>query len=41
MQIHDDVHTFIEKLTHNKLKANLDKFRYNLTDTVAMSKEIL
>ena len=40
MQIQDDVHILIEWLTHNKLKANPDKFKYMLIGTAAMLKRI-
>ena len=40
MQIHDEVHTLVEKLTRNKMKANPDQFRYNLTGTAAMLMRI-
>ena len=40
IQIKDDVHILIEWLTHNKLKANPDKFKYMLIGTAAMLKRI-
>ena len=40
MQIQDDVHILIEWLTHNKLKASPDKFKYMLIGTAAMLKKI-
>ena len=40
MQIQEDVQILIEWLTHNKLKANPDKFKYTLIGTVAMLKRI-
>ena len=36
----DDVHTLIEWLTHNKLRANPNKFKYMLNGAAAMFKRI-
>ena len=39
-QIQDDVYNLIAWFTHNKLKANLNKFKYMLIGTEAMLKKI-
>ena len=40
MQIQGDVQILIEWLTHNKLKANPDKFKYMLIGTAAMLERV-